>query len=169
MEDIKREILITARASGGQIFLTDADGVVVGVLHPGAEENYLGQSISSRVLASAAKRGTYTELGTLDGLFSTRHYVACKPIGENGASGYAFASSDARRLNEYIANLFSMFILSAGLMLLVSSVLSIVLTSHMTTPLRRISDAAQKFGDGDFAARVPVEGDDEVGAACRHV
>ena len=32
----------------------------------------------------------------------------------------------------------------------------------MTTPLRRISDAAQKFGNGDFAARVPVEGDDEV-------
>ena len=29
VEDIKREILITARASGGQIFLTDADGVVV--------------------------------------------------------------------------------------------------------------------------------------------
>lgn len=162
VEAIKREILITARASGGQIFLTDADGVVVVCSTQGEEENYLGQVISPRVLASAASRGTYTELGTLDGLFGTRHYVACKPIGENGASGYAFASSDARRLNEYIANLFSMFILSAGLMLLVSSVLSIVLTSHMTTPLHRISDAAQKFGNGDFAARVPVEGDDEV-------
>ena len=32
----------------------------------------------------------------------------------------------------------------------------------MTTPLRRISDAAKKFGGGDFSARVPVEGDDEL-------
>ena len=47
-------------------------------------------------------------------------------------------------------------------MLMVSSVLSIVLTNRMTTPLRRISDAAKKFGGGDFSARVPVEGDDEL-------
>lgn len=45
---------------------------------------------------------------------------------------------------------------------MVSSVLSIVLTNRMTTPLRRISDAAKKFGGGDFSARVPVEGDDEL-------
>ena len=43
-----------------------------------------------------------------------------------------------------------------------SVVLSIVLTNRMTTPLRRISDAAKKFGGGDFSARVPVEGDDEL-------
>ena len=40
--------------------------------------------------------------------------------------------------------------------------LSIVLTNRKTTPLRRISDAAKKFGGGDFSARVPVEGDDEL-------
>ena len=95
---------------------------------------------------------------------SSRYYIAGKPIlDEKGMlQGFVFAGANADSLTEYLANLFSTFILSAGLMLMVSSVLSIVLTNRMTTPLRRISDAAKKFGGGDFSARVPVEGDDEL-------
>ena len=42
---------------------------------------------------------------------------------------------------------------------MVSSVLSIVLTARMTTPLRRIAEAAKRFGNSDFSARVPVDGE----------
>ena len=40
--------------------------------------------------------------------------------------------------------------------------LAIFFTTRLTTPLRRISEAARKFGGGDFSVRVPVDGDDEV-------
>lgn len=76
--------------------------------------------------------------------------------------GFVFAFSDATGISEFTNALVSMFMVSAGVMLLISSVVSILVTGRLTTPLRNISDAAKKFSQGDFSARVAVEGDDEV-------
>ena len=160
VEDIKRGITLTARAAGKSILVTDAYGSVVLSI----PSEYQGMEVSVKTCNATYSRGIYDEMGTLGGIFSSRYYIAGKPIlDEKGMlQGFVFAGANADRLTEYLANLFSTFILSAGLMLMVSSVLSIVLTNRMTTPLRRISDAAKKFGGGDFSARVPVEGDDEL-------
>ena len=140
--------------------MTDAYGSVVLSI----PSEYQGMEVSVKTCNATYSRGIYDEMGTLGGIFSSRYYIAGKPIlDEKGMlQGFVFAGANADSLTEYLANLFSTFILSAGLMLMVSSVLSIVLTNRMTTPLRRISDAAKKFGGGDFSARVPVEGDDEL-------
>ena len=162
VEDVTRGIVITSRATGTMIFFTDEQGSII-LCSAADPSHYLGEMLPAKAMAQA-RGGVYTELGTLNGLLENRCYVAGKAmLDENGqVQGYAFAASDAQTLSEYVANLLSTFILSAGLMLMVSSVLSIVLTSRMTTPLRRISDAAKKFGSGDFSARVPVEGEDEL-------
>jgi len=151
---------LTARAAGKSILVTDAYGSVVLSI----PSEYQGMEVSVKTRNATYSRGIYDEMGTLGGIFSSRYYIAGKPIlDEKGMlQGFVFAGANADSLTEYLANLFSTFILSAGLMLMVSSVLSIVLTTRMTTPLRRISDAAKKFGGGDFSARVPVEGDDEL-------
>ena len=160
VEDIKRGITLTARAAGKSILVTDAYGSVVLSI----PSEYQGMEVSVKTCNATYSRGIYDEMGTLGGIFSSRYYIAGKPIlDEKGMlQGFVFAGANADSLTEYLANLFSTFILSAGLMLMVSSVLSIVLTNRMTTPLRRISDAAKKFGGGDFSARGPVEGDDEL-------
>ena len=169
LDTITREVTLTSRASGNFIFVADAYGRIIlgstSETREYIEEHYIDQYLPEKALSNAYNHGEYTELGTLDGLLSGRYYVAGRPIrtGESVA-GYVFAASDSDYMGEYIANLFSTFILSAGLMLMVSSILSIVLTSRMTTPLRRIADTAKKFGGGDFSARVPVEGDDELAA-----
>ncbi len=158
--DIQRGIILTARASGKTILVTDAYGTVVLSI----PVSYQGRSVPEKTCNAVYNRGAYEEMGTLSGIFDTRHYIAGKPLlGADGSlRGFVFAGANADGLTEYLANIFSTFILSAGLMLMVSSVLSILLTNRMTTPLRRISDAARKFGGGDFTARVSVEGDDEV-------
>lgn len=76
--------------------------------------------------------------------------------------GYIFAFSDASSITAFTEALMSIFMISAGIMLIVSSIVSILITGKLTTPLRNISDAAKKFTQGDFSARVAVEGDDEV-------
>ena len=160
ISDIQRGIILTARAAGKTILVTDAYGTVV-LSIPSA---YQGMAVSEKICNAVFSYGAYEDMGTLNGIFDSRHYIAGKPLlGADGRlRGFIFAGADAGSLTEYLANIFSTFILSAGLMLMVSSVLSILLTNRMTTPLRRISEAAQKFGGGDFTARVPVEGDDEV-------
>ena len=162
LEIIKRETVITSRASGSLIFISDAYGRIV-LCSAEDPEQYLALQLPEKALSEAFNAGQYTEVGTLDGILHSRYYVAGKPIEHDSRlAGFVFAASNADSLGDYMANLFSIFILSAGLMLMVASILSIVLTTRMTTPLRRISEAARKFGQGDFSIRVPVEGDDEL-------
>jgi len=55
-----------------------------------------------------------------------------------------------------------MFIISAGVMIFVSSILSVLLTQRMTTPLRNMTEAVNNYAMGDFSSRVQAEGDDEI-------
>lgn len=159
-DDIRRGITLTARAAGKSILVSDAYGNVVLAI----PDDYQNTRVPMRVCDAAFSRGEYDEIGTLGGIFKSRYYIAGKPIVDNSGRlrGFVFAGASADSLTTYLGNLFSTFILSAGLMLMVSSVLSIVLTNRMTTPLRRITHAAKRFGSGDFTARVPEEGDDEL-------
>ena len=76
--------------------------------------------------------------------------------------GYVFAFSDATSITMFSNAILTIFMISAGAMLLISSMVSIIVASHLTVPIRNISDAAKRFSQGDFSARVAVEGDDEV-------
>lgn len=153
---------LIGQTSSVLVFATDTQGRVV-VCSEGA---FCTQSalVPEKVLNQLKTEEKYFEVGTLGGAQNKRSYTCGRPIytADGSLLGFAFASADANGLGVFISDMFSSFILSAGLMLLVASVLSIFLTSRLTTPLRRISAAARKFGGGDFSARVPVEGDDEV-------
>ena len=125
----------------------------------------LGAQIPRNVLDQmAGGQKAMFDSGTLGGVYDKGQYTAgCVLTDAAGqVRGYAFASSNTSALNGYVADMFSTFILSAGLMLLISSLLSVVFTTRLTLPLRRIAEAARKFGAGDFSTRVPVEGEDEV-------
>ncbi len=97
-------------------------------------------------------------------IYSGSYYTVGKAARDNRGNiiGFVFAFSDATSITIFTNALLSMFMVSAGIMLLVSSVVSILVTSRLTTPLRNISDTARKFGQGDFSVRAEVEGDDEV-------
>ena len=90
--------------------------------------------------------------------------MAVRPVFSSSGqlTGFVAASIDASNLNEFLANIFSVLVLSAGLMLMVSSVLSILLSARMIMPLRRMAEAAKKFGAGDFTVRVSEDGDEEL-------
>ncbi len=160
---LARSILLTSRVSGNAIFLADPTGAILRA-STDDESLYVGRSISQRAMSAAFVQGSYTELGTLGGLFESRHYVAVRPVFNTAGrvTGYVAAAVDASNLNDFLANMFSTLVLSAGLMLMVSSVLSIVLSAQLVMPLRRMAEAAKKFGGGDFSVRVSEDGDEEL-------
>lgn len=159
---MQSSISLIAQSSGNLVFATDTDGDVV-LCSEGDTCAHSGV-VSDKILRTIRQNGSYFELGTLGGVCSQRYYTYARPLydADSQLVGYVFASADSAAMGVFISDMFSSFVLSAGLMLLVASVLSILLTSRLTTPLRRIAAAARKFGGGDFSVRVPVEGDDEV-------
>ena len=159
---VQRALSIVNETSDASLLLADAQGNVV--LAAGFDQA-LGAQIPRNVLDQmAGGQKVMFASGTLDGVYDKGQYTAgCVLTDASGqVRGYAFASSNTSALNGYVADMFSTFILSAGLMLLISSLLSVVFTTRLTLPLRRIAEAARKFGAGDFSTRVPVEGEDEV-------
>ena len=159
---VQRAIGIVSETSDSSLLLADAQGNVV--LAAGFDQA-LGAQIPRNVLDQmAGGQKAMFDSGTLGGVYDKGQYTAgCVLTDAAGqVRGYAFASSNTSALNGYVADMFSTFILSAGLMLLISSLLSVVFTTRLTLPLRRIAEAARKFGAGDFSTRVPVEGEDEV-------
>ena len=161
-EQMQRALSIVSETSDSSLLLADDQGNVI--LAAGFDRA-LGAQIPRTVLDQmAGGQNAMFVSGTLDGVYDKGQYIAgCALTDASGqVRGYAFASSYASALNGYVADMFSTFILSAGLMLLISSLLSVVFTTRLTLPLRRIAEAARKFGAGDFSTRVPVEGEDEV-------
>ncbi len=161
-QQLQSTISLIGQSSGNIDFSTAAQGNVV--MCSEGENCRHKTAVNEKILQQIREDGEYFELGDLDGAAPQRYYTSARPV--YGADGnvmvYVFASADAAGMGVFISDMFSSFVLSAGLMLLVASVLSILLTSRLTTPLRRIAAAARKFGGGDFSVRVPVEGDDEV-------
>lgn len=160
---VEQAVSVLANATGSIFFMTDNYGRI---LHcsdtTGAVD--LTRTVNSRILNSAFSEGEYTELGELSGIYHTSYYSACCPLvnADGQVIGYIFASRDTEALTSFLESIFSAFIVSAAVMLLVSSILSILLTSRLAGPLRGITAAAQSFGNGDLSARAPVAGDDEV-------
>ena len=165
LDSMQSEMALIGRTSSTSLVLADAGGNVV--LHTQSEEECFreGVVISPDILEQASGEEGFFETGTMNGLYETKQYTVGRALLKDSTgviSGYVFASTSPASMLVFVSDMFSSFVLSAGLLLLVSSLLAIFFTNRLTTPLRRISEAARKFGNGDFHVRVPVEGDDEL-------
>ena len=99
-----------------------------------------------------------------DDIYSGSYYTVARAArdSKHNIIGYVFAFSDSTSMSVFSNAILSIFMVCAGTMLMVSSLVSIYVAGRLTTPMRAIADAARKFSQGDFGARVTVEGDDEV-------
>lgn len=113
---------------------------------------------------TGAEKGTVRLSESFSQQYNRDYYAVGKAIrdDEGNVTGYIFATSDRGTITIFTNALLSMFMLSACVMILISSIVSLAVTSRLTTPLRNITEVAKKFSQGDFSARAEVEGDDEV-------
>ena len=96
--------------------------------------------------------------------FNGEYYAVGKAMRDSvgNVTGYIFVASSIGTIRIFTNALLSMFLFSACGMILVSSIVSLVITGKLVTPLKNISEAAKRFSQGDLSARATVEGDDEV-------
>lgn len=147
-------------APDGRLLLSTSDGCLQ------------KDAVAPEVLAEVAALdgASWHQTSKLDGMFAQRHYIAARALPDETGSpaGYLFISASTAGFTEFLADMLSNFLLSASLMLLFASILTMVLTQRLTGPLHQISEAAKKCGSGDFSTRVQVEGDDEVAQLARN-
>jgi Signal transduction histidine kinase len=145
------------------LFLVDASGrtQICSEPYPCRHVTFM---IPPNAMNQAISTGSFTEMGTLSGLYNTSYYtIGRKVVSADGdLIGVLYASTNAAALSVFLNDMMFMFIISAGVMIFVSSILSVLLTQRMTTPLRNMTEAVNNYAMGDFSSRVQAEGDDEI-------
>ncbi|MDD4851201.1 MAG: HAMP domain-containing sensor histidine kinase [Gemmiger sp.] len=147
-------------ATHALLFAADTTGQVV--VYTGGASAFTGEAVPEAVLNKLDAGGDVFFRNNLGGVYTARYYTVGRAVCFGGEQGYLFASSAVEGLSGYVGDMLGMFILSAGLMLLVSSLLSLLFARRLTTPIEEISNAARQLGSGDFTARAPVSGCDEL-------
>lgn len=144
------------------VFVVDMSGRVIYTTAEAAEME--GAEMPGKILSDVDAASEFNELGRLGGVYGRNYYTVAAPLhGPDGERlGYVFASSDASGLKVYLSEMLSSFILSAIFVMVLSSLVALILFNRTVIPIRRVSAAAQEFAEGNYSARVPVEGDDEL-------
>ena len=101
-------------------------------------------------------------MGTMDDTLHDKYYIAGRRVNLGGSEGYLFAATPVHALAVYIRSILTMFLLSSAIILIVCGILCMVLARRITWPIEQISQAAKRLGGGDFTARAPVTGCQEL-------
>lgn len=151
-----------ADAAGAVMFITDLDGRII--TSEGHSAPPTGTLVSADIIAQIDPLNAYSELGDLSGTYSSRFYTFARIVRnyEGQVTGYVFVSTDAVNRRKYIIDTLTTFLLSATIVLLFSSLVALGLTNRTVIPIKRISGTVRRFADGDYSARVPEQGDDEL-------
>ena len=145
------------------IFLTDTNGKTLYCTEGSICEVHRTYRVPSSILRKA-DAGQYTEAGRLENLYKTPHFTVCQPVKTaEGTVGYLFVSADNEEQGAFVGSMLKIFLICAVTVLAVSFILTYFVTLKMVRPLREMSAAAKKFGQGDFTTRIRIDSDDEIG------
>ncbi len=155
-----------ARCTGDHILITDSEGNVISSSDESWVSPYAGARIASDVMDTLHAEGFYDGRTSLSGLYDEARYVVAESIeGSDGSvAGYVFVSQTAGGYFSEWSGFFLVFILLAVGVLVVALVLEYANARSLARPLQEMSEAARRFGQGDYTARVsPYDGEDEIG------
>ena len=146
-------------SSDALVFVADRDGNIL--MHTGkdvAESAKIPQNLQEEMDSGK----DIFLMGTMDDTLHDKYYIAGRRVNLGGSEGYLFAATPVHALAVYIRSILTMFLLSSAVILIVCGILCMVLARRITWPIEQISQAAKRLGGGDFTARAPVTGCQEL-------
>lgn len=156
------EFALINESTGVTVFMTDAQGNLL-VCTEGAACTH-PKRIPEKVISILMRRSSYSSADYINGFLHNKgSYIYGLPVLMDGKPvAFVFTSTPITPLVSFLLDLLLTFLVSSGAMMICSSAIIYFATKRLTNPLRDISNAVEKFGSGDFTARVVVDGDDEI-------
>lgn len=157
-------VINISKSLDADILITDNKGVCLYCSEEGDcvhKKHYF----PSKVLFETT-RGEYFSSGTLDGYYSDNRYTAGVPVmldSDANPSAFCYVTTKATFLSGLPVTFLQIFLIAAGVMLVIIIIFVAVMSYSMSKPLKQMSSAAKKFAVGDFSVRVNANSDDEIG------
>jgi signal transduction histidine kinase len=160
-KEVKTILSILSQAAEAEIFLSDLEGKVVLCLDNTSCAS-TGHLMPAHI-ARQAKAGEFRGTERLTNSYKDPMFIVGMPVEANGQLiGILFATQSAETMSRFLLEVLRIFLLGSALVLIVSFVAIYFSTETLIRPLRAMARATESFSKGDFSARVPVEGDDEI-------
>ena len=159
---LSQSFALLAAPYNGMLFLVDLQGQTL-LCTEGTACTHTAYHVSDQIIESCIRKGSYAETGFLGGIYSSREVTVGVPVeldGENVC--LIFVSASAASLDQYMAELATVFIVVALSVFVIAALVMYFVTRSMTMPLVHMADATEQFSRGDFTMRINVEGDDEI-------
>ncbi len=155
-DDVLYDFSIIASSTDSIIHIMDKDEVYVACTNIEECDLDIKEKSGIEFLENLRKTNSTVDIEILEYVNEIGRYSVIYSLydEQDNHIGFLEIISRTNALIIFVDTLSTIFILSAGFILVLTSVYSFFLTSKIVTPITEISKAAKAFSNGDFSARV---------------
>lgn len=150
-----------AENSDIELTLTDPNGAVL-VCSEASPCSHTDKNFSAETLSRITSEGFY-ELSTLDNYYKEDYFNIAYPVSISGKQYLLFGRLPAESLTSYLKELIVTVVLAAAVIMTVVFFILFFYTNTMFSPVREMTMAVRRFGEGDFSAKLNVTEENEFG------
>ncbi len=165
--EISRTGFAVADASESVVFFVDVNGNTFSCSDTRQQHDcvHLASTIDKEIMEKVFTEGTYSETGTLGGVYESSHYTVASTITGyyNGLYGAVFISYDSLSQSQYVQQVLRSLIISGAICLIVAIIFIYAITKRLVKPMIEMSQAAKAMTKGDYSHRITVDRKDELG------
>ncbi|MGN0587109.1 MAG: sensor histidine kinase [Oscillospiraceae bacterium] len=158
---LKNVYLNISDTTGIDFTLFDCGGVAL-VCSEAPPCSHTGRIIGDNILEKVTEQGFY-ELSSLEHYYDHAFFNLAYKIMQDGDTYYLFARMSADSLREYLSKLLLVILLVALIMLVVIFLALYAATKKLMAPIREMTMAAKRFGEGDFSKKLYNPDQNELG------
>ena len=162
--EMQMNVSMLGEASGYRILTADAAGTVT-ACSDGLTCGHVGMVLPEAMTSAVDSAGSFRGPAALDPEEQGQRYVIAMPL-ENGDGeqiGYLAASADSSKLTETWRESAGRLVMVAIVVMIIAVPVSLFMTLRTTKPINEMTKTVDRFARGDYAARVDVPFDDELG------
>ena len=158
--DFRMSLSFASQVAGTDAVVCDDSGTVVVCSCGELTCEHVGRQLSAGLTAQVLAGGdsTYSR-GSLDGLYDEERYYVVVPVisqATGNAIGLVASSAPVSDFTEVMGPMLEIFLLTAGVVLLVAVAATSILARHEAQQLKDLADTAHRFGHGDLHARATI-------------
>lgn len=141
--------------------LTDQNGAVL-VCSEASPCSHTDKKFSGETVSKVTAEGFY-EVSTLDNYYSEDYFNIAYPISIRSNSYLLFGRLPSASLTNYFKELALTVIIAAAVIVAVVFFILYFYTNSIFSPVKEMTMAVRRFGEGDFSAKLNVTGENEFG------
>ena len=149
-----------SKSTGAEFMMADANGRRLAASDNGKYE--MLTEVPSGVIGQISEEGTYS-YGNYGGFYADTWFIMAYKLEFGNNTYYIFGRLSSQGMHAYMGKLVFFIIITALVILIVAYLLLSYAVMNIVRPIREMTMAAHRFGEGDFSEKIHLSDRNELG------